>query len=122
MSIRSNVDRGEFDQRVRIERNTPSYDASNYATDNWALVIACWARVDAAKVSGRDQEPESAGAIQSIGAYVVWVRADIVSRFSLTVRDRVVWRGKLLNILDIPDQQLRGRKTALICQEGQNSG
>lgn len=122
MSIRSNVDRGEFDQRVRIERNTPTYDANNYPTDSWAPVKTCWARVDAAKVSNSNREPEHAGAIQSIGDYVVWVRADIVSRFSVTVKDRVIWRGKVLNIQDIPDQQLRGRKTALLCQEGQNSG
>lgn len=121
MSIRSNVDRGEFDQRIRLERNTITYDASNYPTPNWGLLIACWARVDATKVNGRS-EPETAGAIQSVGDYRIWVRSDIMKRFSLTVADRVVWRGQYFDIKDIPDQQWRGRKIALICQAGQNNG
>lgn len=116
MSIRSNVDARGFDQRITIQRNAGTEDAPN-----WQDVITdVWAKVDGAPASSK--EPYVRDGIRSVADYTIWVRADIVSRFSVVLTDRVVWRGAYYDIKDMPDQQLRGRLAALIVNRGLNRG
>jgi len=122
MSIRSNVDARRFDQRITIQRNTVFVDDNGNRSDVWADVVACWAAVDGKKVGERWQEPEIASGISSVSESTMWIRADIISRYAVTVADRVVWKSKVYDIKDIPDQQLRGRLAALIVREGVSNG
>lgn len=122
MSIRSKVDARRFDQRIIIQRNMNSPDEQDSAgqpIENWQPLIECWAAVDAAQVARRSLiEPYIAEEIQSVLSFTIWIRADIMSRLNITLKDRVVWRGELCNIKDVIDQQLRGRLTALIVNIG----
>jgi SPP1 family predicted phage head-tail adaptor len=118
MSIRANVDARRLDQRVTFQRNTPAQDGAGQPVESWATVIETWASVDGAKAS----ELTAADAVRSRMGYVVWVRADIITRFSITQADRVSWNGKYLNIIELPDQQLRGRLMAVVCDSGLNNG
>lgn len=122
MSIRSNVDARALDQRIRIERKTETRDADGHRTVSWALVISCWAAVDAKKVGERWQEPEISSGVRSVSEYTVWIRADIVERYAVRIDDRVTWKGRIMDIKDMPDQQLRGRLAALIVRVGPNNG
>lgn len=115
MSIRSNVDAREFDQRIAIQSKTQTQDqATGYVTSTWATVVECWARVDAVKAAERFAAAEK----HQVNAYTAWVRADIVSRFSVDTTMRVLWRDRYYDIVDIPDNTKLGRKTALFLQGG----
>lgn len=122
MSIRSNVDRAGLDQRVRFERNSAGQDANGFPTGTWSSLGEVWARVDATKAS----EVFVADAMRSVGAMTLWIRAEVQSRLRLTSADRAVWKRPggdvTLNILDVLDQQLRGRMVAVIAQSGLNLG
>ncbi len=120
MSIRSNMDARRADQRIEFHRRTLTRSASGEQVESWPLLKECWAAVDGAKASGA--EPELVGGIKSQRDYTVWVRADIVKRLAITLADRIYWKGKELNIKDMPDQQLRGRWIAIICNTGLNAG
>jgi head-tail adaptor len=120
MSIRANVDARRLDERIRFERNTPTQADSGDLVDHWGGLIECAAAVDGAKAFG--PEPAVGGSTLSKSDYTIWVRADIITRFGITQADRVVWKCKVFNIKDIPDQGLRGRMMAVICNAGMNAG
>jgi head-tail adaptor len=124
MSIRSNVDAREFDQRVAFERRVETATGTGGTTVTWTRLggsptATYWAKVDGAKASG---EPYIADGIRSPADYTFWIRADVFTRLGLVLTDRIVWKGENFDISDMPDQQLRGRKIALIAQRGLNDG
>jgi len=121
MSIRAHVDARRLDQLVRWERNFATDTASGgRSPDDWRAVATTWAAVDGAKASS--PEPVSDGGIRTPRAYTIWIRADVFKRFGLTALDRAIWKGSIMNILDMPDQGLRGRMIAVICRTGLNQG
>lgn len=119
MSIRSNMDARRADQRVTFERNTPSQDNAGQDVEQWAPLVR---DVPVAIDGDKAREVVANGGERSRLGYTVWVRADIVSRFTITEADRILWGSKVLNIRGISDQQLRGRWTALLCETGVNEG
>lgn len=119
MSIRSNVDRAALNERVTIQRRTNTQDpVTGDVTVAWTKLAEAWAKVDALKAS----EFHAAGGTQSPGAYTVWLRAEVQQQFRLSDADRLVWRGQVLDIRDVLDQQLRGRLVALTCQSNVSNG
>jgi head-tail adaptor len=118
MSIRANVDGRRLDQRITLQRKSSVSDGGGGFTVTWAnLITNVHAAVDGAKAVEQDH-----GGIRSVSDYTIWIRADVFTRFSLTVLDRVVWNGQNFNIADMPNQQLRGRLIALIVRTGLNDG
>jgi len=120
MTIRANVDARALDQRITFQRNTPTRSATGDVVDAWSNLKPCWARVDGAKAGSA--EPHIGGETMSRMDYTVWVRAELVERFSITMADRITWKGRILNIKDMPDQQLRGNLIAIVCNTGLNKG
>jgi head-tail adaptor len=116
MSIRANVDARRMDQRIAIQRKTSVSDGAGGFTVTWSnLASNVHAAVDGAKAT--PSEPNYGG-IRSVSDYTVWIRADVFERLSLTTVDRVVWNGQNFDIVDMPNQQLRGRLIALIVRAG----
>jgi SPP1 family predicted phage head-tail adaptor len=123
MSIRSNVDARGLNERVTLQRRSVSQDpTTGDPTTTWSDLITCWARVDGVKASDRWKEPHLADATQGVTDLTIWVRADIVQRFSVVESDRVIWGARVLDVVDVLDQQLRGRLTALVCRLGLSNG
>lgn len=120
MSIRAKVKAQRLDARITFERNTPVDTSTGGRTDSWSEVVTCWAAVDGAKASS--PEPVVDGGIRTLRDYTIWVRADIITRFSITPLDRVRYKSRIMNIGDIPDQGLRGNLMAVICKAGLNQG
>lgn len=120
MSIRATTDSREFDQRVRFERKTRIDNPDGSVTDLWNPLKECWARVDGAKASS--PEPNVDGGIHTPRDYTIWIRSDVFETFKITPLDRVLWKQQVFDIRDIPDQQLRGRKIAVIVRAGLNQG
>lgn len=119
MSIRSNVDAREFDQRITFERKVEAADGQGGVNISWTALTTCWARVDGEKAGG---ERYVDNGIRTVSDYTFWVRADVVTRYGITQVDRLRWQGEIYNIADIPNQQLRGRKIAVIARTGLNAG
>lgn len=120
MSIRANVDPRGLDQRAQFERLAITNSGGDKVPVWNPIGRSCWVRVDGAKASS--PEPLLQDALRSVRDYTFWIRADVYKRKALTVKDRIRWDGKLFNIADIPDQQLRGRWIAVIARTGQNEG
>lgn len=122
MSIRSNVDAARLNERVIIQRPTTVQSVTGQVSVNWATLITCWASVDGLKVDQSRREVEQSGKLTNMYDYTVWVRSDILTRFSVVLSDRMVWRGQVLDIVDILDQQLRGRLIPINVRKGSTDG
>lgn len=120
MSIRAKVRAQTLDVRVTFERNYPVDTSTGGRTDNWQKVVTCWARVDGAKASS--PEPVVDGGIRTLRDYTVWIRSEIVDRYSITPLDRVRYKSRIMNIGDMPEQGLKGNLIAVICKAGLNLG
>jgi head-tail adaptor len=125
VSLRAAANARRLNDRVRFERNYPTTSATGAKVDNWLPLIAtgdhkCYAAVDGAKASS--PEPLADGGIRTPRDYTVWIRSDIYVRFAITPLDRVVWKGRVLDIADIPDQGLQSRFTAVIARAGMTKG
>lgn len=117
MSIRAYVSAQRLDEVVTVKRATRD---GNGDVTSWATVVCTRAAVDGAKASGAERFV--ADGVRSVSGYTVWMRADVVERFSIAVDDRIEWKSRYLDIKDIPDQGLRGRMLALFCEAGINKG
>lgn len=118
MSIRASTSAQRLNERVTVRR--PVLDSNGDAVD-WALVVENMrAGVDGAKASGAERVV--AEGTRSVSGYTVWARAEEVARFGIDVTYRIEWRGKFLDVKDIPDQGLQGRLLALFCEVGVNKG
>lgn len=116
MSIRAKVRAQTLDDEITFERSVTSKSATGAEQISWTEIVRCRARVDGAKASS--PEPVVQGGVRTKRDYTVWVRADVVSRFGINPIDRVKWRQRTMNILDIPDQGLKGGLLAVICEAG----
>jgi SPP1 family predicted phage head-tail adaptor len=120
MSIRAFIDPRRLDQRITLQRNTPTQNSTGEPVDSWATLIDnVPAAVDALKANS---EVFTGGVVLTAPTYTFWIRADVFVRFHLTDRDRIVWRGELFNISAAPDQQLTGRFIAILATTGKNQG
>lgn len=118
MSIRALTYAQRLNDRVHIER--VQLDANGDAAGWLRVASDVHAAVDGAKANGAERF--SADGTRSVGGYTVWLRSDVVQRFAVTVADRLVWKGRLLDVKDAPDQGLQGRLIALLCEAGVNAG
>jgi len=120
MTIRSNVRSGSLDQRVQFQRNTATVkSASGNIPALWEPLFTCWARVDGEKAGGERYIQDG---VRSVADYTFWIRSDVFVRFDIGMKDRILWRGRLYDIHDIPDQQRRGRLIAIIAGGGVSHG
>lgn len=123
MSIRSKVNSPALDQRVQFQRVSVVRDTEGRVSNEWSnLETPVWARVDGRKADQSRREPFKSGSLQSMHDYDVWVRSDVYTRLGLLLSDRVIWSGRLFDIVDIPDQQLRGNLIVVFCRYGSSDG
>lgn len=118
MSVRSNVDRAGLNERISLQRKSVVLEDEGAHRDVWSELGTCWAKADAIKAGERYRDAK----VTQVDGYTLWIRAEVFQHYGLTTNDRVEWRGRFLDISDIPDQQLRGRLVALFCVGGLNNG
>lgn len=115
VSIRSKTVAQGLDQRLTLQRPVETQDPSTGEVSvSWVTVARLWARVDGLKANERFSLSE----ITSNRAYTVWVRW----RDDITQKTRLLWGSRVLEVVDVPDQQRRGRMLALFCTEGLTQG
>lgn len=122
MSIRSRVNAPALDQRVEFQRKRIERDSDGRTRTEWYSLGVVWARVDGRKVDQSRREPNHAGGLKTMHDYDVWVRSDVFTRLGLVLMDRILWNGRIFDIVDIPDQQLRGNLIAVFCRYGSSDG
>lgn len=114
MSVLSNTDARKLDQRILFQNKHEARTPSGAFSYNWSNFADCWASVDAVRANERfTAEQEING-----NEYTVWIRW----RGDLDTNMRILWKGKVLDIKGIPDNQRRGRFLAIFAEEGKNSG
>lgn len=103
---------GELTERVSIERATTTDDGHGGQNVTWASVYSVWANVK----SVRGREEERHGRLSAVETYLVTVRFGVLA----TVLDRVVWRGKTMNVRAAADRDSTREWLTLECEAGAN--
>lgn len=104
---------GQYNQFVSIERDAgATRDEVGGLIQNWVNVRDCWVRIEPA--SGR--EAEAAAQMQGSAIYRVTIRANDAA--GVTAKDRINWRGTLLNIRSLPAIPRGGAEIQLLAESG----
>jgi SPP1 family predicted phage head-tail adaptor len=103
---------GELRERITIERATTTSDGHGGRTVTWSPVYSngVWAKVQS--VRGREEERQ--GRLSTVETYLVTVRFAV----SVTTLDRVVWRGRTMNIRAVADREGTREWLTLECETG----
>ena len=102
-------------ERVTLQRPVDVQDPSTGEVSiEWETVTTLRAKVDGIKANERYTMQE----VTSNRGYTVWIRwrSDVAQKW------RFVWGSKVLDIIDVPDQQKRGRLLSVFCTEGLTDG
>ncbi len=99
---------GELRERISIEAATTTADGAGGQTVTWAARYprGIWAKVQ--PVRGREEE--RLGRLATVETYLVFVRFGVV----ISTLDRIVWRGKTLNVRSAQDRE--GVREFLTCE------
>lgn len=100
---------GKLKQRVTIQRATEALDALGSATKTWSDLGDRWAQVFAKA----GQETTGASQIKALYFYTVKIRASL----SVLNTDRIVYKGKVLEILSINNAAREEDTLELLCRE-----
>ena len=111
---RARIPIGQRRERVTVQIAQTSDDgAGGQVTTKWAPLIETWAHV--APLDERDKEGLRAQQITATHAYHI----AIPYTTSVTPTERVIWRGKTLQIFTAVDDDSRKRRLMLQCGEVQ---
>lgn len=105
---------GELRERISIERATTTDDGHGGQDVAWSAIYprGIWAKVQ----SVRGREEERHGRLATVETYLVTVRFGI----DALTTDRVVWRGKTMNIRAAADREGAREWWTLECEAGVN--
>lgn len=102
---------GALDQRITIQRATTADDGMGGQTTTWTDLVATDAKVTPLTLSERERL--AALQVTAIQSYRVTCRYHA----GWTVKDRVSWRSKTLQIHTVTDEMSGQRRTVLECTE-----
>lgn len=105
---------GDFNRRVTIQSRSTTKDSFGEAQQTWSTVITCWARIE--PLSGRELV-----LAQAINAEVTHL-VEIFYRPTVTAAMRVVYQGRVFNIVSVIDPDTAHISLELLCSEGLNQG
>jgi SPP1 family predicted phage head-tail adaptor len=105
---------GEMTERILIERAATSDDGHGGQDVTWSAVYpqGIWAKVRS--VRGREQELH--GRVASVETFVITVRFGV----DVDELDRIVWRGKTMNVRSAADREGTREWWTLECEAGVN--
>lgn len=104
---------GALDERITITREALTPDEIGGAVPSWSHVATVWAKV--APLSGRERD--MANQTESPRNYRFTVRRSAQSA-AFTTKDRLTWRGKVMNIRFIADAGPRGEYMTIDAEDG----
>lgn len=107
---------GQLDQKITLQSNAVSKDASGGMVKTWGEVAKPWAAVR--HLGGNERRASSAGgqAAQARTEFTIYARPGINEQM------RVLYRGKIYNITHVNPYTDRGAWMLLTCDTGVNNG
>lgn len=104
---------GDLRERITIQTAAAVTNAGGGRTNPWSTLATTWARVQPVKGG----ENEDAGRLAGLQTYLVTIRDRTIS-----LSNRIVWRGKTLNIRSITNRDERQHWLTMECEEGVQNG
>lgn len=100
---------GKLRHRVEVQAATQTQAADGDTLSVWSTLAFRWASVEAA----------GGGETTKGGAVVADVTHKVTMRGypGLTGKQRLLWKGRVLNVEGVADAEGRGRETVLQCRE-----
>lgn len=106
---------GDFNRRITIQQHSSSTpDGFGQASQTWSDLLSCWARIE--PLSGRELV-----LAQAQNAEVTHL-VEIFYRPTVTAAMRVVYQGRIFNVLSVIDPDMAHVSLELLCSEGLNKG
>ena len=105
---------GDLDRRVSVQQRGSNVDANGQQSMVWTELFSSWANI--APMGGT--EMLAAQAINAESTHNVVMRW----RPNVTAGMRLVYQGRVFNILNINDQNMAHQILELTCSEGLNQG
>lgn len=105
---------GDLNRRITIQARDTTVDGFGQQAATWADVLSCWASIR--PLSGR--ELLSAQAQVSETTHEIQIRY----RSGITPANRVVYQGRVFNVLSVLDKDTKHKALTLLCSEGLNQG
>jgi SPP1 family predicted phage head-tail adaptor len=106
---------GDFNRRIAIQqRSSGTPDSFGQASQTWTDLLQCWARIE--PLSGRELVLAQAQSAE------VTHLVEIMYRPTVTAAMRVVYQGRIFNVLSVIDPDMAHVTLELLCSEGLNKG
>lgn len=105
---------GHLRHKVQIQSRSATKDGFGQESMTWTTALTVWA--DIQPLSGRELIAAQAQMAETTHTVVIRYRAGI------TPANRVVYQGRVFNVLSVIDEDMRHRTLSLLCSEGLNQG
>lgn len=105
---------GQLRERIAIQSYTAASDGMGGETQSWSTVATVWGRVR--MVNGQEQFTAANERIQGTVSHKVNLR-EKAGGVTLTIRHRLLWLGRTLEIVSIGDMEGRHREQVVMCRE-----
>lgn len=105
---------GDLRRQIVIQQRSTTKDTHGQESTSWSDVATTWAAIE--PLNGR--ELLAAQAQQSETTHQVVIRY----RTGITAANRVLYQGRVFNVLSVIDQDMKHRSLMLLCSEGLNQG
>ena len=105
---------GELSRRITIQHRIGGHDSFGQNLLTWADFLSCWASIEITSATEVD-------AAQALLAEVLY-QIVILYRPTVTASMRVIYQGKVLEILSVTDDGLRHERLTLTCKQGLTQG
>lgn len=102
---------GRLDQKIEIQRQTLEPADFGLGSEQWELLRYCWAQVR----QNTATEMLRGGQMIGLGAYLVTIRRHPSK--PLASSDRIVWRGRTLEIKAVVEAFTRDDELSVVCEE-----
>ncbi len=102
---------GKLRHLIEIERPFTTHDPEGYARKEWQLLAKTWASIEPIK----GEEYFAAAAVQAATTHRVTMR--VLPSITVKPWDRLVFKGRILEIEAVMDTEERGRELELLCKE-----
>lgn len=109
-----NLRAGDLNRRITIQQRSSTPDSYGQQSGAWTDVVTCWAGIE--PLTGR--ELLAAQAVNTENTHQVKLRY----RTGITAAMRVVYQGRLFNILSVIDPDTAHVALHLLCSEGLTQG
>lgn len=105
---------GDLGRRIKIQQRTGTRDAFGQSLLIWTDLLTCWASLEVTSSTEVD-------AGQALFAEAIY-QIVILYRPTVTAAMRVIYQGKVLDILAVTDDGLRHERLTLTCKQGMTQG